>query len=260
MHRRPRRRASLSLLALAASTVTAASCATGAGRVATYDPHEAAGRRGAPALDIAYRLAFLEPASHLYDVQLDLGGGLGDTLRLQMPVWSPGRYARMDFARNVQRFRVENASGQPVRWDKENGSLWRVYPGADRHVRVRYSVFANDLSGTFSVLDTAHANWNGASLFMYAVGHKADAVRLTVEAPSGWMLMNGDAKSTAQREFAFENYDRLIDTPTEVAPSITADSFRMDGRLYRVMVHHNGPRPTGAQERFVRDVRRIVET
>ncbi|HWJ24562.1 MAG TPA: hypothetical protein VNS52_19530, partial [Gemmatimonadaceae bacterium] len=90
--------------------------------------------------------------------------------------------------------------------------------------------------------------------------HKADAVKLTVEAPSGWMLMNGDAKSTAQREFAFENYDRLIDTPTEVAPSITVDSFRVDGRLYRVMVHHNGPRPPGAQERFVRDVKRIVET
>src|SRR5512133_2192763 len=166
----------------------------------------------------------------------------------------------MDFAKNVQDFHVTSADGRALAWDKTDGARWIVRTRGARGVRVRYRVFANDLSGTFSVLDTAHANWNGASLFMYVVGHKADAVKLTVEAPSGWMLMSGDAASTSQREFEFENYDRLIDTPTEVAPSITVDSFRVDGILYRVMVHHNGPRPAGAQQRFVHDVQRIVET
>jgi len=53
-------------------------------------------------LRIAYRVAMPEPASHLYDVSIDIGGVRGDTLPLQLPVWSPGRYARMDFARTIR--------------------------------------------------------------------------------------------------------------------------------------------------------------
>jgi len=252
--------ASLSLSALAAAACTATAGSPGASSPTTPAPAEGVAGRG-PALDIAYRLAMPDPASHLYEVEMDVGAGrgaLGDTLRLQLPVWSPGRYARMDFARNVQEFRAEGEGGRALTWEKENGSLWRVHPAGARSVRVRYRVFANDLSGTFSVLDTAHANWNGASLFMYVVGHKPDPVRLTVAAPAGWSLMSGDARTPAQRDFTFENYDRLIDTPTEVAPAFLLDSFRVDGRLYRVMVHHNGPPPAGAFARFVGDVRKIV--
>src|SRR6185369_382264 len=141
------------------------------------------------------------------------------TLPLQLPVWSPGRYAKMDFARNVQEFRVTSGTGQTLRWDKTDGSRWVVQTGGAGTVRVRYRVFANQLSGTFSVLDTAHANWNGASLFMYVEGHKPDPVRLHVTVPAGWQIANGDSRATHQADYSFENYDRLIDTPTELAPS-----------------------------------------
>ncbi len=108
------------------------------------------------------------------------------------------------------------------------------------------------------MLDTAHANWNGASIFLYVVDHKADPVTLHVDVPPGWHIVNGDASEPDQRDYQFENYDRLIDTPTEVAPSFLLDSFTVDGRLYRTMVHHNGPIPPGTRQRFVRDIERIV--
>jgi predicted metalloprotease with PDZ domain len=211
-------------------------------------------------LRIAYHVGMPDPASHLYDVSIDVEGVEGATLPLQMPVWSPGRYARMDFARNVQEFRVTNAAGQPLRWDKSDGSRWVVQTGGARTVSVRYRVFANQLSGTFSVLDSAHANWNGASLFMYVEGHKPDPVTLDVAPPSGWQLVNGDTRSANQTHFRFENYDRLIDTPTEIASpaAVLLDSFVVDGKRYRTMVHHNGAPPAAAHQRFVRDVEKIV--
>lgn len=223
---------------------------------------------GQPRYGIAYRIAMPDPASHLYEVQLDVDGVRGDTLRLQLPVWSPGRYARYDFARNVQDFvatggasaeGVAAGEGKALAWDKENGSLWRVYPAGARHVTVRYRVFANAISGTTSVLDTAHANWNGAGIFFYVVGHKPDSVTLRVTPPAGWQVMNGDARTGEQRDFAFADYDHLVDTPTEVAPRFTVDSFRVDGRLYRVMVHHNGD-DHGLRPTFVRALERIVRT
>ena len=209
-------------------------------------------------LRIAYRVAMPDPASHLYEVALDVDGVRGATLPLQMPVWSPGRYAKMDFARNVQEFRATDAAGRPLRWDKTDGSRWVVRTGGARGVRLRYRVFANQLSGTFSVLDTAHANWNGASLFLYVEGHKPDPVTLDVELPSGWQIVNGDTRTGNQTHFRFENYDRLIDTPTEVAPALLLDSFVVDGKRYRTMVHHNGPAPAAARRRFVSDVEKIV--
>lgn len=211
-------------------------------------------------LGITYLLRIGEPAAHFYDVGIDVTGIAADSLQLQMPVWSPGRYMRFDFARTVQELRITTPAGAAVPVDRQTGSRWLVRTRGTPALHVAYRVFANTLSGTFSVLDTAHANWNGASLFMYVMGHKPDPVTLRVDAPGGWQIVNGDSRTPGQREFRFENYDRLIDTPTEVAPAATlaVDSFTVDGRLYRTMVHHNGPAGTATRQRFVRDVEKIV--
>jgi predicted metalloprotease with PDZ domain len=224
-----------------------------AGHPSTPGQDNPAGR-----MDIAYRIAMPDPANHLYDISLDLGRVSGEVVKLQLPVWSPGRYGRMDFAKNVQEFSATNGAGARVRWDKENGSLWRVYPAGAQVLKIRYRVYGNNLSGTFSVLDTAHANWNGASLFMYVDGHKPDPVRLRVAPPTGWHVINGASRDVDQLDFTFPNYDLLIDTPTEIAANLMIDTLRDAGRLYRIVVHHNGPVPRGARERFVRDVARIV--
>lgn len=210
---------------------------------------------------IEYAISMPEPASHLYSINMFVSGLTGGPVELQLPVWSPGRYARMDFAKNVQEFTVTSSDGKPMRWEKTNGSRWRITPSGWRSMRVSYRVFANaPLSGTFSVLDTAHANWNAPSLFMYVEGHKQDPVTLSVVAPSGWTIISGDVGRPGQRFFSFPNYDLLADTPTEVAPSdnLMLDTFVADNKLYRVMVHHNGDVPAGARERFVHDVENIV--
>jgi predicted metalloprotease with PDZ domain len=232
-------------------SIAIAGCSLGGG--VSSAPRQA----GAPAYDISYHLDATDTSGHRYDVRMDIGRLRGDTLELQLPVWSPGRYANMGFARNLRGFTATTGSGTPVAFERINGSLWRLYPGAARSVRVSYQMYSNTLSGTFSVLDTAHANLNGPSLFMYVVGHKPDSVRLSIAALPGWQLINGESNTITQREFRFENYDRMVDTPTEIAPRVVADSFRADGRMYRVLVHHNGPEH-GQRERFVRDVEKIV--
>jgi predicted metalloprotease with PDZ domain len=210
---------------------------------------------------IAYTIAMPDPGSHLFAITLTVGDVGSKPVTLQMPVWSPGRYGRMDFAKNVQDFAVTAPDGRPLLFDRVDGSRWRVIPGNAKSFRASYRVFANaPMSGTFSHLDSAHANWNGASVFMYVEGRKPDAVALDITPPDGWTIMNGDVKSAGQRHFEFPNYDFLIDTPTEVAPAaaLTLDSFVVDNRTYRVMVHHNGPVAAATRERFVRDVERLV--
>jgi len=218
----------------------------------------AQGKKTEHPLTIAYRVAAPDPASHRFEVTMRVDGIRAETLTLQMPVWSPGRYARMDFARNVERFAVTDRAGDPVAFDLLNGGRWRLHVHHVKAVRVSYRVYADNLSGTFSVADTAHLNWNGASLFPYVVGHKRDPVKLTVVPPAGWHVINGASTTPDQTEFRFATYDFLIDTPTEVAPDFQVDSFTVDGRLYRAVTHVNGGDAAGQRARFVQDVEKIV--
>lgn len=209
-------------------------------------------------LTITYRAAIPDPQTHHFEITMEVQGITSDTLVLQMPVWSPGRYARMDFAQNVQRFTASMESGLPVAADRVNGARWRLHTRGVHMVRVKYRVFANALSGTFSVADTAHVNWNGASLFLYVVGHKPDPVHLSIVPPAGWHVINGASTKPDQLEFDFANYDVLIDTPTEIAPQILVDSFTVDGRLYRTAVHLNGGSDATQRARFVQSVEKLV--
>jgi predicted metalloprotease with PDZ domain len=122
---------------------------------------------------------------------------------------------------------------------------------------IRYKVFGNDLSGTFSQLDSRHANYNGGSIFMYVVNHKPDPVKLEISPPAGWRITNGLMTSRDQREWQFPNWDILIDTPTEIAPDSTLDEFQVDGKQYRVMVHSFG-NEGGKRAALVRDIEKIV--
>ena len=214
---------------------------------------------------IAYTMTLRRPETHLFEVVIEVETPRAEEfVEFQMPRWSPGRYAIFDFAKNVQEFRASGDCAPAARCGTTNLAVsrvdtqtWRVRTLGGRRLRASYKVFGDDLSGTFSQFDDRHANWNGASVFMYVVGHKPDPVSLRVDAPPGWRVVNGHTAREGQVEFQFPNYDVLIDTPTEVAPDWTLDEFRVDGKLYRVVVHSFGGEG-GKRAALVRDLEKIV--
>jgi predicted metalloprotease with PDZ domain len=82
-------------------------------------------------------------------------------------------------------------------------------------------------------------------------------VRLRIDPPAGWRIVNGRMESMEQREWQFQNYDLLIDTPTEIAPNWTIDQFDVGGKTYRVVVHSLGAEG-GKRSALVREIERIV--
>ncbi len=222
---------------------------------------------GAPegAYRIAYELKLPRPATHLFEVSIMVEAPTPQTaFEFQMPKWSPGRYAVFDFAKNVREAyavpgcapgeRCDAAGVRPTRVDTQT---WRVPTRGAQSVRFSYKVFADDLSGTFSELDERHANFNGGSLFMYVVGHKPDPVTLRIEAPNGWRIVNGRMTNAEQREWQFDNYDLLIDTPTEIGPDWTEDTFNVEGKTYHVVLHAVGG-DGGKRKQLARDIEKIV--
>ena len=227
----------------------------------------ASAQTAAPLKSVTYRLSMTRPVSHLFEVsiEVELPDNAPSSLDFQMPRWSPGRYAVFDFAKNVQEFqalggicpRTAQCKMSVIPSDRVDDQTWRVSTSNTRSLTVRYKVFGNDLSGTFSQLDTRHANYNGHSVFMYIVDHKSDPVKLEIDPPAGWRIINGHSERMDQRAWRFPNWDEFVDTPTEIAPDWTVDEFLVDGKRYRVMVHSFGDEG-GKRPALVRDVEKIV--
>jgi len=227
-----------------------------------------------PLRSVTYRLSMPRPVSHLFEVVIEVElakDSPASSLDFQMPKWSPGRYSVFDFARNVQEFKAFtlncsprsdapssiNCQVPPLSVARIDDQTWRVDTQGIRRLTVNYKVFGNDLSGTFSQLDSRHANYNGGSIFMYVVNHKPDPVKLLIEPPTGWRIINGRMDRADQREWQFPNYDLMIDTPTEIAPDWTDEQFEVDGKHYRVIVHSFGDEG-GKRPALVRDIEKIV--
>lgn len=229
-----------------------------------------AAQEQARAYRIAYHLSMPEPATHLFHVRVEVRGvAAGEGIDFQMPRWSPGRYAVFDFAKNVQEVSAATlcapatkCKARTLAVERLDTQTWRAGPravGDEEGVALSYKVYADDLSGTFSQLDSRHANFNGHSVFMYVAGHKQDPVSLRIEAPRGWKIVNGQTAREGQDEFQFPNYDLLADTPTEIAPDWTVDEFVVGGRVYRVVVHSFGDEG-GRRPELARRVEKIVRS
>jgi predicted metalloprotease with PDZ domain len=221
-------------------------------------------------LRIKYWLAMSHPNSHLFEVNIEVevpSDAKLESLDFQMPRWSPGRYAVFDFAKNVQEFQAAAGICPPKsRCDmamrpvtRVDDQTWRVPFMNSQSLTITYKVFGNDLSGTFSELDSRHANFNGGCIFMYVVNHKQDPVSLSINPPKGWRIVNGRSAREDQSEWQFPNWDIMTDTPTEIAPDWTEDDFKVDGQQYHVVVHSLG-NEGGKRPALVRDIEKIVQT
>ena len=208
---------------------------------------------------ISYRLGMPRPASHLFEVTIDVSIPPTDQtafIDFQIPKWQPGRYSVADFAANVQEFSARTQEGQ-LSWTKVDDQTWRVQRQGKPNVTATYRIFGNDLSGTYAQLDVGHASYTGGEIFMYVVGHKPDPVDLRIEPPPNWRVINGRTERPNQLEWKYPDYEIMIDNPTEIGPDWTLDEFKVDGKTYRVMIHSRGEEG-GRRPAFVRDVEKIV--
>ena len=212
------------------------------------------------AYEISYRLAMPRPASHLFEVTIDVVTPAADQvpyIDFQIPRWQPGRYSIADYAKNVQEFDARSQN-RKLSWAKVDDQTWRVQKEGSRSVTATYRMFGNDLSGTYAQLDIGHASYTGGEVFMYVAGHKQDPVGLRIEPPPDWNVINGRTERPNQLEWRYPNYEIMIDNPTEIGPDWTADQFNVGGKTYRVVVHSRGDEGE-RRPAFVRDIQRIVQ-
>lgn len=211
---------------------------------------------------IRYQIQAIRPEAHIFRIEMQIPTTVPEGQVLRMPAWIPGSYMIRDFARHVVSFEA-HADGSSLAWRKLDKDSWWVEP-TDKPLTIVIEVYAWDLSVRGAHLDTTHAYFNGACVFLQPVGHEDQPIEVQMDMPNGaqyvgWRLATGLPRcSGGEWEgglFRAENYDALIDHPVEMA-AFSSAQFDACGVPHRMVF--TGPHRSDL-DRLCRDLKPICE-
>jgi predicted metalloprotease with PDZ domain len=227
-----------------------------------------AARVHAAPLRLVYTLAPAPPragAEARTCIQVRLIGLNGqDSVRLQMPVWSPGDYHAQNHAQYVRSARAGTPDGEELPVAHPDPNTWEVETRGHGDLIFLYEL-PNTPAGLFSenVRVTArYAFYNGPATFMYVAGHRENPAVLEVEPPEGWKevvsplkpLPEGTGDPRAVR-FSAPDYDTLADAPLLVGECATRQ-FDYAGRPHTLVFF--GSIRGMDYDRFVAPLKKVV--
>src|SRR5262249_10143692 len=126
---------------------------------------------------------------------------------------------------------------------KIDKATWRIDARSAERVRVRYRVYAYELTVRTAHFDDTHAFWNGACVFLYAEPLRTKPHRVTVVAKEGWRATTAlDPNHEEPNVFLARDYDELVDSPFEVGPDELVE-FMAHGRPHRIAIWGRVPTP-----------------
>ena len=119
---------------------------------------------------VSYSLRMTKPQNHYFEVEMELRDFKSSDVSVKMPVWAPGSYLVREFARNVNQVKAVDGNNQVLKVTKISKNEWKIAKGKSKVVKVRYEVYAFELSVRTSFLDLSHGFVSGSSVFCYVDG------------------------------------------------------------------------------------------
>ncbi|EKQ69755.1 putative protease with the C-terminal PDZ domain [Leptolyngbyaceae cyanobacterium JSC-12] len=211
-------------------------------------------------LRLFYQVAMPNPASHLFEVSLQVTGWQGDKsgwLDLKMPVWTPGSYLIREYARHLQDFVPTTSSGEVLEWHKAGKNHWQVNAQGHTNLTIRYRIYANELSVRTNHLDLSHGYLNGAAVFLYIPGYEHCAIRVAIAPPrTDWQVITA-LPAIEGESYTFEapDFDTLVDSPFEIG-KYRLYEFDAVGKPHQLAVWGEGnlePEP------LLLDIQRVIQ-
>ncbi|HVW16448.1 MAG TPA: PDZ domain-containing protein [Mucilaginibacter sp.] len=204
---------------------------------------------------IFYTVTFPEAQAHYADVEMDISGLHQKTLDLKMPVWTPGSYLVREFSKNVESFTAE-AGGKTIYAKKIRKNIWRINSEKLSAVKVKYRVYAFELSVRTSLVDASHAFLSCTGIFVYPDGMLHHPSTVHIIPYKGWTRVSTSLEMVNHDPFTryAPDYDILFDSPIEVGNQ-DVFGFDVDGVKYEVAMVGGG---NYDKERLTKDMPLII--
>ena len=204
-----------------------------------------------------YQVAMSQPASHLFEVTLQVSNWHQPTLNLKMPVWTPGSYLVREYARHVQDFTACDRSGSQLASQKLSKNHWQIATKDSTEVKVNYRVYANDLTVRTNHLDATHGYFNGAALFFFVTELEQQPITVEVVPPhTDWQVTTTLPKVAGEtNKFTAADFDTLVDTPIEVGTQRVYD-FEILDKPHALAIWGEG---NAKPEQIIEDTKKVIE-
>lgn len=209
----------------------------------------------APAL--SFTVSMERPTSHYYHVVFRADGLGGEAQDLKMPVWTPGYYQIMDYAKAVKDFGVTDGTGRPLAFEKTAKNTWHVRTGRASSLVASYDVYAFTRFVADSYLGDDGGFITPAGVFMHVAGHLKDPATVTIEPCAGWKQVSTGLDPVPGRAntFTAADFDTLYDCPILVGNQEVL-TFEAAGKPHTVAAYDLG---SFDRARFTADLAKIVE-
>src|SRR4051812_7012736 len=218
---------------------------------------------------LRYAVRVDAPASHLAEVELRFAPQ-GDSVDLTMPAWCPGSYLIRDYARFVRDLEVRGDDDRPRTVTKVDKQTWRVHRDGATELKVRYSLYGNDLTVRTNHIGDDHAFLHGPATFMFPADARREPCEVELSFPPAWELTTAaepvgelSAPAIARRRgsgsrIRAASIDELYDHPIHMGVVRTHNV----GAIVPTKLVIWGPRSQGGvfdESRLVTDLAAIVD-
>ncbi len=208
---------------------------------------------------VSYTLSAPDAAAHVASVRAIVPTGGHASVEMMMPIWTPGYYVVMDYAKNVHDFTAHTPGGAALKVTRPMPDRWRIETSGSPTVVITYRVTADRGFVASDYVGTDMWTLNGAPTFMMLVGDQRGPYEVRLDdLPPGWSATSSmdPAPDGAKSHWIAATYDELVDSPI-VAGRLSVKTFTVDGKPhYLVDVGQVGDFDAA---RAAADLKKIVE-
>ncbi len=149
-----------------------------------------------------------------------------------LPKWRPGRYELGNFAKNVRHFRVFDAEGKAISFQKLDHSSWQLSNQANATIRVEYSYYAAELNAGSSFLSVEQLYINPINCFIYLNEELNEKQEVTLAVPTEWKIATS-LKREGNNLLA-TTYHELADSPFICSDQLQYNQYEAGGTIFHI--------------------------
>jgi predicted metalloprotease with PDZ domain len=205
-----------------------------------------------------YTVRMNNPEWHVFHVQLACKGIKKDFIDFKMPVWTPGYYQKMDYAKYLEQLKATDETGKQLKWEKTTDNTWRVLSKNANTVNLEYDIKTMRSFVATAYVDETRAYILPAAVFLHIDKMINHPVQVTVVPDVKWDRVATGLDSLAGKKFTYTapDFDILYDSPFLVGDLEELAPFYIRGVKHRFIGYKLGDFD---KAQFIADLKNVVD-
>ncbi len=166
---------------------------------------------------IRYRLSFRQAANHRVEIEASIPTEGAKSVKLMMPVWTPGSYLVREYARQIEEISArDEAANKQLPIEKIDKNHWVVQCEGSKEFVLRYLIYGREMSVRTNWIENDFAFLTGAATFITREDALARPHLVRIEGLPQWphiatSLPKLDPRDEWNR--VASHFDVLVDSP-----------------------------------------------